>query len=199
EYYLVVGLLFPLLVHKSAAVRRSTLALFVLTCIPITSDKHLPHYAPLFALGIIAFQFRSNLIGSREATISTVAIAFLGVTASNPLFMTVGLFSFAVILWVRTCPRIVEFFGRISYSMYLLHIPIGSRVINLSMNWSQTFATKLLVIFAAFAATTIGAYVFYRLIELPSTRWSKRFRYQRAGETTETADPTAPSTTAGPT
>ena len=198
EYYLLVGLLYPLLVHRSAAVRRVTLLLFVLTCIPITSDKHLPHYAPLFALGIIAFQLRTNLIGRNEATISTVLIAFLGVTASNPLFMTVGLTSMAVILWVRKCPRIVEFFGRISYSMYLLHIPIGSRVINLSMKWSQTFATKLLVIFAAFAATTIAAYVFYRLIELPSTRWSKRFRYRRARQITETADPPARSTTPDP-
>lgn len=192
EYYLLVGLLYPLLVHSSTKVRRTTLALFVLSCIPITSDKHLPHYAPLFALGIVAFQLRTNLIGQREASISTVTIALVGVTASNPLFMTVGLGSLAVILWVRTCPRIVEFFGRISYSVYLLHIPIGSRVINLSMKWSQTFATKLLVIFAAYAATIVAAYIFYQLIEKPSTRWSKRFRYKKNPDTTAPPSP-APS------
>jgi peptidoglycan/LPS O-acetylase OafA/YrhL len=181
EYYLLIGLLFPLLSHHSAGIRRAVLTLFVLSCVPLVSEKHLPHYAPLFALGIIAFQLRTGLIGRSEATITTVLVALVGLGASEPLFVAVGLPSLAVVLFVRKCPRGVEFFGRISYSMYLLHIPLGSRVINLGLNWSQTYWAKLALIAAAYAVTIGAAYLFYRVIEKPSAAWSKRIRYSSHG------------------
>ncbi len=180
EYYLLVGLLYPLLSHRSAGVRRTTLALFVLTCIPLASEKHLPHYAPLFALGIVAFQLRIGLVGRREAAVTNVLVSLVAVTGSEPLFITVGLASLAVILFVRHTNRVIEFFGRISYSVYLLHIPLGSRVINLSLHWPQTFWSKIGIICAAYGVTIVAAYLFYRLIENPARNWSARIKYRRA-------------------
>lgn len=182
EYYLLIGLLYPVLTHRSVWVRRISLALFVLSCVPIVSEKHLPHYAPLFALGIVAFQLRTGMIGRQEATITTVLISLVGLTASEPLFVPVGLTSLAVILFVRQTNPVITFFGKISYSVYLLHIPLGSRIINLSLHWPQTFWTKTGAVVAAFGVTIAAACLFYRLVEKPSAAWSKRIKYQRPAD-----------------
>lgn len=180
EYYLLMGLLFPLLAHESASVRRSTLALFVFSCLVLPYQKHLPHYAPLFGLGIIAYQMKAGLMERLEGAVTTVLISLVALVGSNPLHVPVGLVSLAVILLVTKTNPIIAFFGTISYSLYLLHVPLGSRLINLSLHWPQTYWTKVGVIAAAFAVTIAGAWLFHRFIEKPSQNLSARIKYQRA-------------------
>lgn len=182
EYYLLMGLLYPWLAHKSAPMRRSTLALFVLSCFVLASDKHLPHYAPLFALGIIAYQMKAGLMGRREGAVSTVLVSLVALAGSNPLYVPVGLASLAIILLVSKTNPVTAFFGSISYSVYLLHVPLGARVINLGSHWAHAFWAKVGVILAAFAVTIAAAWLFYRLIEKPSQNLSRRIKYRRPPE-----------------
>lgn len=178
EYYLLMGLLFPLLAHQSASVRRATLLVFVLSCLALPTDKHLPHYAPLFALGIIAFQLKSGVVGQREGAVAILLVSLVALAGSNPLFVPVGLASLAVIMFVRNTNPCIAFFGSISYSVYLLHLPLGSRVLSLGSNWAHTFWAKLGVIVVAFAVTIAAAYLLYRFIERPSQNLSRRIKYR---------------------
>lgn len=178
EYYLLMGLLYPLLAHKSASVRRSTLALFVLSCLALPYQKHLPHYAPLFALGIIAYLLMSGLMGRREGAVTILLVSLVALVGSDPLYVPVGLASLAVIMFVRKTNPVIAFFGSISYSVYLLHVPLGSRVISLGSHWAHTFLAKLAVIALAFAVTIVAAYLFYRFVEKPSQGLSRRIRYR---------------------
>lgn len=182
EYYLLMGLLYPLLAHRFAWVRRSTLAFFVLSCLVLPYHKHLPHYAPLFALGIIAYQLKCGTMGTREGTVTVLLVSLVALVGSDPLHVPVGLASLAVILWVSKCSPVIAFFGTISYSVYLLHVPLGSRVISLGSHWAHTFWAKVGVIAAAFAVTIVGAYLFYRLLERPSQLLSRRIKYHRPSE-----------------
>ncbi len=177
EYYLLMGILYPLLAHKSAGVRRSTLILFALSCYALPFPKHLPHYAPLFALGIIAYQLRSGLVTRLEGTVSTVMVSLVALGGSSPLYVPVGLASLAVILFVKKTSPVITFFGRISYSVYLLHVPLGTRVIDLSLHWPQTMVMKVGIIAAALGVTIVGACLFYRFIERPSQRLSAHIKY----------------------
>jgi len=70
------------------------------------------------------------------------------------------------------------FLGNISYSLYLTHVPIGGRIINLSKRFALNEFNKLLVIILAVVVSVIAAYLFYILIEKPSHRWSKSIKFR---------------------
>ena len=76
---------------------------------------------------------------------------------------------------------VFHFLGSISYSLYLVHSPIGKRALNLFMRISgaQSTASRLLVIAAATGVSILAAYLLYRFVELPSQTWSARLRYHR--------------------
>ena len=71
---------------------------------------------------------------------------------------------------------VIQFLGRISYSLYLIHVAIGTRVIILGGRYTgDSVGPRLLVrglgLFASIAAAT----AMYLLIERPSMRLSHRF------------------------
>lgn len=68
------------------------------------------------------------------------------------------------------------FFGNISYSLYLLHVPIGGRVINLGQRFASTNIEKFIVILVAMVASVLAAWVFYKLVEVPSHKLSRRIK-----------------------
>ena len=68
--------------------------------------------------------------------------------------------------------RVLNFFGRISYSDYLYHVSLGLLIFALigsPTTWIGNFASVILVI----ALTTAVAYVSFRLIEVPMVAFGK--------------------------
>ena len=67
--------------------------------------------------------------------------------------------------------------GVISYSLYLVHVPIAGKFRNLlgrrfpEANWTSWWVPSMGVLLSV-----LGAYIFYRLVEAPSERARKRFR-----------------------
>lgn len=73
--------------------------------------------------------------------------------------------------------RWIQYFGKVSYSLYLLHTVVGSRVINLGYRVSPDH--PLLIAFwfiLAFALSLVAAHGLYVLVEKPSIRLSKQFK-----------------------
>jgi peptidoglycan/LPS O-acetylase OafA/YrhL len=73
--------------------------------------------------------------------------------------------------------RILDFLGAISYSLYLLHVPIGGRVINLAARLDLGMPGKVAAIAAAALASVGAAYVLYRLVEVPALRWARKLNW----------------------
>ena len=106
--------------------------------------------------------------------------------------------------------RVLQFFGRISYSLYLVHAIVGGKAMKLGARFLGTSpAAAVALFFVGLAVSVAGAYVFYRLIERPSVELTKRLKRkpktlepptgfagpdtngsERALETTSTAAPT---------
>lgn len=70
--------------------------------------------------------------------------------------------------------RALEFLGKISYSLYLIHVPIGGRVINLTVKLTDNIYLSMLAVFAALAVSVAFAWLFFLVVEEPSIRWAKR-------------------------
>ena len=58
--------------------------------------------------------------------------------------------------------------GTVSYSLYLLHVPIGGRVLNVLERFSHFELVKILAVPAALATSLLAAWLFFLLIEKPS-------------------------------
>ncbi|MEY2878591.1 MAG: hypothetical protein RLZZ15_971, partial [Verrucomicrobiota bacterium] len=71
----------------------------------------------------------------------------------------------------------MQFLGKISYSLYLVHPFFGQRVANLLGRVAGSSAAASWAVFAGtIVAAVIGAQVFWRFVEVPAINWSKRIR-----------------------
>ena len=70
----------------------------------------------------------------------------------------------------------LKFIGVMSYSLYLIHVPLQVRVLILGIKFIPIDSSSfLLVQIMGWAAAILGAYIFYQLVEKPINDW----RYQR--------------------
>jgi hypothetical protein len=85
--------------------------------------------------------------------------------------------------------RPLQYLGRISFSVYLVHMVLGMRVLNLMARLggaTMSPAVAVLVLLLAVAVSLVTADVFNRFVEQPSQRLSRRFRLRRdAGPVSE--------------
>jgi peptidoglycan/LPS O-acetylase OafA/YrhL len=100
----------------------------------------------------------ARLMGIEQALVALVCVALLKLALAAPSF----------------APRPLLWSGGISYSLFLLHVPIGGRVVNLLSRFTLSGSQQLLVCLMAFALSLMAAYFFARWIERPSHGWSRR-------------------------
>jgi peptidoglycan/LPS O-acetylase OafA/YrhL len=180
QFYLSMMLVFPLLAARSRPLRLAALAgLAALAFVP--GDQFLMHYLGLFGLGIVTFQMMRGIEGRLASLALMAAFTVLNAMVLTSWVAGAGLLTALAIAFVRL-PRIapIAFFGAISYSIYLLHVPIGGRVMNLGLRFAHTAPAQVALVALAVAVSTAAAYIFYRLVEAPCQRLSGRLKYRGA-------------------
>ena len=180
QYYLFVGLCFPLLAWNRRVSPVLILGLFgVLTLLAGKSEALLPHYLPLFAMGVLTFRHECLKVRRYDAIASLLVAFGLAVWIDGWLQASVALTACLVIRFVHIDNPVLNFFGRISYSLYLLHAFLGNILFGLAIRWAGTgpflqWSLQFIILLVAIGA----AYVFYRLVELPSRALSGRISYK---------------------
>jgi peptidoglycan/LPS O-acetylase OafA/YrhL len=95
------------------------------------------------------------------------------------LIAIVGAATAVIITFVKIRKiAIFHFFGLISYSLYLVHVPIGGRV-NLGKRFADSEFEFFLISFAGVMLSVFVAYLFYRFIEKPSQKWASAITYRK--------------------
>jgi peptidoglycan/LPS O-acetylase OafA/YrhL len=128
-------------------------------------------WVPLFLMGISVASFKSGLLSrnvllARLGFCCAAGVAFLSVPIT-----AVGL---ATALFIAFLPGIsaplLDWLGKISYSLYLVHAPLGERFMNLG----HRFLPSLMLCFAiSMVLTLLVAWGFNECIEEPARRWAK--------------------------
>ena len=177
QYYLFIGLVFPLLALRSDARRGLVLLGLGGLAFVLPSEAFLFHYMMLFIMGILTFQLRSGLLG-RNRYLAMMALAtVLAVESLGPLRAAIALGTALLVAFAEIRSRALAFLGAISYSLYLLHTQIGGRVINLSLRFEVPPELKIAVVLLAIGASLGAAWLFWRFVERPAQRWSARIKY----------------------
>lgn len=199
QYYLMMGLAIPLINTTRRWVRLVSLSGFVTAgmffdrgrvegAVPYSS--FLFCFAPLFVMGILTFQKHSGLLGRKEYG---GLLLLVGIAAFQLLGAPTTLAGLASVLVINLYHRqsvVARFFGNISYSLYLLHWPLGH--LTLSIVGSKLLgatgdAARIGVLITALCVCIASAYLLYLLVERPAQRWSAAIRYGASPHSRRTA------------
>jgi peptidoglycan/LPS O-acetylase OafA/YrhL len=177
QYYLLVGLTFPLVGNRRRAIRIAALAALGAAALASPNMLLVFRWLFLFELGILAFYRRERLVGV-PGYLAGVALAAAGTYVTlGPEVAVVGVATTLVIAFVVVRNRLLLFLGDISYSLYLVHVPIGGRIINAGTRFRLGPTSATLLALTALGVSVGAAYVFHRLIERPARAWAARIPY----------------------
>jgi len=178
QYYVLCALSFPLLSSQSGLLRSVSLALWATAPLVHSNPALAFKYGGLFAMGILTFQFRARLWSAGQYYWLLTATFLLTGFTTGFLIAFVALATAAAIALTSSQRRFwFASIGTISYSLYLLHVPIGGRIVNLGARFAQGLPSQMLVLFTATIASLGSAYLMYVSIERPVQRWAASFKY----------------------
>jgi peptidoglycan/LPS O-acetylase OafA/YrhL len=178
-FYLSMGVLF-IFIQKPEQLRNIFLIIAVLF-VSILRDAISEKFV-LFILGFIVFRALNvdRHSSSRCWALFFIFIACLGIFIIKEKFEVALVGSVTAVTLLFTCGKIYKTtrlttmlmaLGTISYSLYLVHVPVGGRVINLGLRLITSDGNRDFPLsFIALAASLLVAYLFYVIIERPSMR-----------------------------
>jgi len=145
------------------------------------SPVYVLYYWSLFSLGIIAFRSQCKVDTPLWTGVCLCVTSVMLYLQQGLAISLAGLFAVAAILFA---PRLLasaplRAFGAISFSLYLVHVPVGGRVINLGRRLGDTDMLQFACSLTGLFASIVVAWAFWRIIERPAVRWSSRIQIPR--------------------
>lgn len=176
QFYLLIGILYPLIVHSKKLIPLSLL--FVSSVVIYVLNLHynwfIFQYGYLFVTGILIFLYITAQISLRNFLLLLTGILVLIYFKNGiDVAITAALATLAI-LKIKRRWKVSDFFGKISYSLYLTHLESGG--------WLMLYLMPIIpdelprkitgLLFAILFATG-----FYYAFERPAFRLSKKIRY----------------------
>ena len=178
QFYLLMAVSFGWIAHPSARIRVCCFAAACLLPLAVPSGNLVFRYLALFALGTATFWKRSGFLTGGGYLVCLAAATGVTSATLGPEVAAVGAGTALLIAYGdRFRRRPFTSLGTLSYSLYLVHGPIGERVVNLGSRHAQTPIAQVAVMFAAVAVSMVAAYALYRLVEVPALRAAAPLRY----------------------
>ena len=178
QYYFLVSLFYPLLFHRL----RIYFWLLVLGLLAIATYSSHPgfffDYSMFFILGFGLFRRFENRMGWIEFFIFSAIVFWVIQDKFSLQYLFAGFvpwFLIAFLPGLQSKP--LRWLGMISYSLYLIHLPLGKKIIPFLARHIEGDWQRLMVLVLLFGFTLLLAYGFYWLIERPAMRLSKHFKY----------------------
>lgn len=173
EFYILLGLIFPLLVSGKKWI------VYTLPLILLSGYYFIPadlfKVIDLFLIGMIYFKFRAGQLTKVEFWLMEVAvILFTAISNLDINVVIIEVLAVIGILYWNHSNVVTRFLAGISYSLYLLHIPIGGRFINLSERYTHTIGMTYVSLLLSIIISIVGAWIFYKLAELPAMKLSRK-------------------------
>jgi peptidoglycan/LPS O-acetylase OafA/YrhL len=172
-FYILAGLLWPLLSRRSLLYTALLVAL--IQSIELALRDKSTGAALLFFVGICCARKMLKL-DSRWLSLSACVFAIVALYwIVEPVVAFIALATAIFIAFVDIPRiRILAFLGTISYSLYLLHVPIGGRVVNIGRRFVEGPVQELLLSIVALVVSVLVATIFWKYVEKPAKRASKR-------------------------
>jgi peptidoglycan/LPS O-acetylase OafA/YrhL len=176
QYYILIGLLFPFIWRKQWG-----LIVFFITALISSLYIDLAVFAnmPYFVMGIALCANKCGKINNAAFFLIILSAAIIDINTEHRIsVLIVGILTTLVIKYIEYGNSITVFLGKISFSLYLVHSPIGVRIINMGQKFVHNVWHAWLLIFIALVMSLLVAWIFYKLIEHPSKLLSQKMKYK---------------------
>ncbi|HEY8405223.1 MAG TPA: acyltransferase [Flavobacteriales bacterium] len=181
QYYLLIGLLFPLFSWKPSWISVLFFIPFLLSAhfFDHQTGKHIIFFhAPVFAMGIALFLHHiKHINGAALVLIMACCMVETRYELSPEIAVATSITSYAIAC-MNWHNRVLDFVGKVSYSLYLTHGISGGTFLYATARYAESFVAKTVLLVLTLLVSIAGAWIFYKIIEEPSIRWSKRIRYK---------------------
>jgi len=180
QYYFFIGIFFSIIVGK----KLPAIALIILFSISgwiykfITHDNYdgaassatlLIYHAPLFCMGIISFLYKIEKVSSKEYVLCMLLFLVIGLFSMNySREIIVGFFSGLFIIYIHFSNKITNFFGKISYSLYLNHgifVAYIDAVFRILFPQTMNIFANTFLIVSYYSIIFFASWVFFYFIE----------------------------------
>ena len=180
QYYLLIALSFGLLTSGNRVWRLVFFVVFAAsTFLKLPPNAFIFSFSGYFLAGILLFQFVCGIVSAREfGLLMTITFGLL-FYKYGPIMTSLVVFTLLIIMYVNKVPPFLRSLGMISYSLYLIHIPIGGRVINIAETKIHSIFLRECVVFIAFFICIAAAALFYKYIEKTFKKLSSNIRYDK--------------------
>ncbi|MBB4107793.1 peptidoglycan/LPS O-acetylase OafA/YrhL [Pedobacter zeae] len=178
QFYLLLGLLLPLFNCSKVGIFLFIIGFAIGTFIPTGSKELIFPYLSIFGLGIGTYYFKYLKLFHKSCY--WVLILLLSGLIYYNLGLAVLMICIIGLLFIhfyRYQHTVINFFSRISYSLYLIHVPIGGKIINLGIRYTHTTIQKYTLVVIALTVSIFASYIFYLMIEKPFITISKKIIY----------------------
>jgi peptidoglycan/LPS O-acetylase OafA/YrhL len=181
-FYLAIGLLFGVLFREKLKWLYLLIVGFLVLSVVL---GWVSFFVLLFVMGTAVFRRKANLDHDLvTALIVLVCAVTIGAVGGLPIALT-GLATAMIIrfgenIHVDGVPgKVLSYLGTISYSLYLVHIPIAVRVINLEARFVHGQLEHLCASAVGLAVSLAFAHAFYMLCERPVQRRARNMVHLR--------------------
>ncbi|MEP7007863.1 MAG: acyltransferase [Sphingomonas bacterium] len=186
QFYITIGLIFPIL-RKYALLIALACAVcmwlyvpgyFPTDRLPMGQREIIFAYLPSFMVGMATFLYWEKMV-KFPTFAGAIAISVVALFFKAPLDISVtALITIVVVFRFRSFHNVVlDFFGKISYSLYLIHLLVIVSVLP-AFHWLDLPWPVMMLIGGG---VSIGAAaLIYRFVEGPALAWSKLLRQSPA-------------------
>lgn len=173
HYYLLIGIMMPFFFRNELFFSIIMAVLLILgQCVQFTFFE----FSGFFCFGITAAAFKLQKITNKTFWIFFVIIIIsMWHDKQEVLMISTGILTALIIVFVEFKSKITEFLGTISFSLYLVHVPIGGRIINFGGRFADRDWKVWIVLIVAIAVSILFAWIFYKLVEKPSLRLANKY------------------------
>jgi len=180
-FYLTIGLLFPWVQRYGTWMLWGGVSVLAL----LTEFELVSARVWLFMLGLLAYCRLSSDCESVRPGVTGWLMALSVLLMSRhaeAAWVVVGVLTVSFILFMRERhlpgrpAKWLVWLGGLSYSLYLLHVPIGGRVVNLGHRFVEEEWQMLLVSLMGLVVSLLAALLFHRWIERPAMRLARQIR-----------------------
>lgn len=178
QWYVLAGLLLPLLASRSALARLVPVAASMVLYFMCTSDRIVAHTLPIFLIGVFVFQYRMRLIGWRRLLLLITVMVWAMRWPTGWVVAGISAATGLLIAFVDFRNPVADFLGDVSYSVYLLHLPLGVTLIwwlSYLLPGSGSYLGALDLV--GLALSVGAAALLYRWVEKPAQEFSSRVRW----------------------
>lgn len=181
HFYLIIALVIPLLIHNKRIIQIISLTILLLGIFLKSDFTPLFKYIDIFLIGIVIALFKAHKF-PLYLFYSFVFVITVSILLQHNWIISIVVITTATIILYKDSilnHTIFSYLGKISYSLYLLHVPIGGRIINLAKRFDLDELGKILVLILTLFSSIGIAHLFYHFIERPFQNKAKKINYNK--------------------